>query len=57
MCNSLGSPYYLIRFDHVQKIKDRKQRRDIGKYSLVIRTIKNWKCLGLSLVNLKCLEI
>ena len=33
------------RFDHVQKIGDRKQRTDIGMYSFVKRTIKNWKQL------------
>jgi len=36
----------LRRVDNVQKIRDRKQRRtDIGKYSFVNRTIKNWKQL------------
>ena len=39
------SPYYLSRVDHVRKIKDRKQRTDIGKYSFVNRTIKNWNQL------------
>jgi len=32
----------LSRVDHVRKIRDRKQRKDIGKYSFVNRTIKNW---------------
>jgi len=54
-------PYYLSRVDHLRKIRDRKQRTDIGKYSFVNRTIKNWnqlpaKALGLSLVNLRFLE-
>jgi hypothetical protein len=31
------------RADHVRKIRDRKQRTDIEKYSFVNRTIKNWK--------------
>jgi len=35
----------LNRFDHVRKIRDRKQRKDIGKYSFVNRTIKNWNQL------------
>jgi len=39
----LRRTYYLSRVDHVRKIRDRKQRTDIGKYSFVIRTIKNWK--------------
>jgi hypothetical protein len=37
--------YYLSRVDHVRKIRDRKQRTDIGKYSFVNRTIKNWNQL------------
>jgi hypothetical protein len=32
----------LGRVDHARKIKDRKQRKGIGKYSFVNRTIKNW---------------
>ena len=36
---------YLSRVDHVRKIRDRKQRADIGKYSFVNRTIKNWNQL------------
>jgi len=35
----------LNRVDHVWKIRDRKQRMDIGKYSFVNRTIKNWNQL------------
>jgi hypothetical protein len=31
--------------DHVRKIRHRKQRTDIGKYSCVNRTIKNWNQL------------
>ena len=30
----LRRPYYLSRVDHVRKIRDRKHRMDIGKYSL-----------------------
>jgi len=37
----LQSPYYLSRVDHVQKIRDRKQRMDIRKCSFVNRTNKN----------------
>ena len=36
----LRRPDYLIRVDHVQKIRDRKQRTVIGKYSFVNRNIK-----------------
>jgi hypothetical protein len=35
----------LSRVDRVLKIRDRKQRADIGKYSFVNRTIKNWNQL------------
>ena len=38
-------PYYFSRGDHVRKVRDRKQRTDIGKYSFVNRTIKNWNQL------------
>jgi hypothetical protein len=36
----------LSRVDHVRKIRDRKQKTDIGKYSFVNRTITNWKQLA-----------
>ena len=35
----LQVPIYLSRFDHHWKIKARKQRTDIGKYSFVNRSI------------------
>jgi hypothetical protein len=35
----------LSRVDHVHKIRDRKQRTDIGKHYFVYRTIKNWNQL------------
>ena len=38
-------PYYLSRVHHIRKIRDRKQRTDIGMYSFVVRTIKNWNQL------------
>jgi hypothetical protein len=52
----LRRPYYLSRVDHVRKIRDRKQRTDIRKYSYVNETIKNWnklpsEALGTFLVN------
>jgi hypothetical protein len=37
----LQRPYYLSRVDHVRKIRDRKERADIGKYSFVNKTIQN----------------
>jgi len=45
ICDRLRRPYYLGRVDHVQKIRDRKQRLDIGKYSFGNRPIKNWNQL------------
>jgi hypothetical protein len=41
----LRRPYYLSRVDHFRKIWDRKQRTDIGKYSIVNWTIRNWNQL------------
>ena len=41
----LRRTYYLSRVDHVRKIRDRKQRTDIGKYSFVNRTMKTWNQL------------
>ena len=35
----------MSKVDHVRKIKDSKQRTDIGKFSFVNRTIKNWNQL------------
>ena len=40
-CDRLRRPYYRSRVDHVRKIRDRKQRTDIGEYCFVNRTIKN----------------
>ena len=37
---------YLSRVHHIRKIRDRKQRTDIRKYSFVNRTIKNWNQLA-----------
>jgi hypothetical protein len=38
----LQRPCYFSRVGHVRKIRDRKQRTDIGKYSIVNKTIINW---------------
>jgi hypothetical protein len=35
----------LSRVEPVRKIRDRRQRRDIGKYSFVNRAIKYWNQL------------
>ena len=37
--------HYLSRVDHSQKIRNRRQRTDIGKYSFVNRTIEQWNQL------------
>jgi hypothetical protein len=36
---------YLSRVDHDRKIRSRKQRTDIGKYSFVNRTVQLWNQL------------
>jgi len=41
----LQRPNYLSRVDHERKIRNRKQRTDIGKYSFVNRTIRLWNRL------------
>ena len=38
----LQRPHCLSRVDHERKIRSRKQRTDIGKYSFVNRTIQVW---------------
>jgi hypothetical protein len=51
----LRRPYYMSRADHVRKIRDRKQRMDIGKYSFVNRTITYWNQLPVeALVTFLC---
>jgi hypothetical protein len=42
----LQTPSYLSRFDHNWKIRARKQRTDVGKYSFVNRTITDWNKLA-----------
>jgi len=41
----LQRPHYLSRVDHEHKIRSRRQRTDIGKYSFVNRTIQDWNQL------------
>jgi hypothetical protein len=43
--DSFRRPCYLIRVENIWKIMNLKQRTDIGKYSFVNRTIKNWNQL------------
>jgi hypothetical protein len=46
----LLKPCYLSRVDHNRKIRTRKQRTDVGKYSFVNRTIQNWNQLPAGLL-------
>jgi hypothetical protein len=41
----LQRPHYLSSVDHERKIRSRRQRTDIGKYSFVNRTIQQWSLL------------
>jgi len=41
----LQRSHYLSRVDHERKIRSRRQRTDIGKYSFVNRTIQHWNQL------------
>jgi hypothetical protein len=43
--DSVLKPYYLSGDDHGRKIRSRKQRTDVGRYSFVNRTIKDWNHL------------
>ena len=45
----LLKPCYLSRGDHNWKIRTRKKRTDVGKYSFVNRTIRSWNQLPASL--------
>jgi len=41
-------PYYLSRVDHDWKIRNSRQRTEIGKYSFVNRTIQLWNKLPMN---------
>jgi len=43
--DKLQRPHYLSRIDHERKIRSRRQRTGIGKYSIVNRTIQDWNQL------------
>jgi hypothetical protein len=47
----LERPHYLSRVDHNLKIRIRRQRTDIGKYSFVNRTIQHWNQLPVEVLN------
>jgi hypothetical protein len=44
----LQRPYYLSWVDHDWKIRNRRQKREIGKYSYVKRTICFWNKLPMN---------
>ena len=46
----LLGPCYLSREDHNYKIRTRKQRTVVGKFSFTNRTIKNWNQLPAKLL-------
>ena len=51
----LQRPHYLSRVDHERNIGTRRQRKDIGKYSFVNRTIQHWNQLPVEVLgNLPC---
>ena len=41
----MQAPYYVSRVDHLRKIRARKIRTDVGKFSFVNRTIADWNQL------------
>jgi hypothetical protein len=54
----LQRPHYLSRVDHDRKIRSRRQRTDIGKYSFVNRTIQHWNQLPADVLkSLPCKQI
>jgi len=48
----LQRPHYLSRVDHEKKIRSRRQRTDIGKYSFVNRTIQHWNQLPVEVLGI-----
>ena len=48
----LQRPHYLSRVDHERKIRSRRQRTDIGKYSFVSRTIDHWNQLSAEVLGI-----
>ena len=47
----LQAPSYLSRVNHYWKIRARKQRTDIGKYSFVNRSITDWNKLPVGAIG------
>jgi hypothetical protein len=55
--NGLLKPCYLSREDHDGKMRTKKQRTDVGKYSFVNRPIKSWNQLPAGLLASFACEI
>ena len=54
----LERSHYLSRVDHERKIRNRRQRTDIGKYSFVNRTVQQWNQLTAEVLGiLRCKPI
>ena len=55
-CKPIGDrlqrPHYLSRIDHEREIRSRRQRKDIGKYSFVNRTIQLWNQLSAEVLGI-----
>jgi len=47
----LLKPCYMSMEDHNRKIRTKKERTDVGKYSFINRTIKSWNQLPAGLVD------
>jgi hypothetical protein len=51
----LRRPRYVSRVDHERKIRSRRQRTVIGKFSFVNRTIQDWNQLSAEMIgNFPC---
>ena len=49
--DKLQRPNYLSRIDHERKIRSRRQRTDIGKYSFVNTTFQDWNQLTVEVLG------
>jgi hypothetical protein len=50
-------PHYLSRSDHYWKIRPRKQRTDVGKFSFVNRTNADWNQLPEEVIGFSAVKI
>ena len=47
----LHRPNYLSRVDHERKIRNRREKTDIGKYFFVNRTVRLWNQLSAKILG------